>query len=29
MSCGADEEAARKIVMAIIAGEVPGVKLEF
>ncbi|WP_347271879.1 hypothetical protein [Rhizorhabdus histidinilytica] len=29
MSCGADEETARKIVMAIIAGEVPAVKLEF
>lgn len=29
MSCGTDEETARKIVMAIIAGEVPAVKLEF
>ncbi len=29
MSCGADEETARKIVMAIIAGEIPAVKLEF
>ena len=29
MSCGADEETARKIVMAIIAGEVPAVTLRF
>lgn len=29
MSCGADEETARKIVMAIIAGEVPAVSLRF
>jgi hypothetical protein len=29
MSCGADEETARKIVMAIIANEIPAVKLEF
>lgn len=29
MSCGADEETAKKIVMAIIAGEVPAVTLEF
>lgn len=29
MTCGADEETARKIVMAIIAGEVPAVSLEF
>ncbi len=29
MSCGADEETARKIVMAIIAKEVPHVRLEF
>lgn len=29
MSCGADEETARKIVMAIIAGEVPNVTLRF
>ncbi|MEG8223851.1 hypothetical protein OSJ57_25115, partial [Sphingomonas sp. HH69] len=29
MSCGADEDTARKIVMAIIAGEVPAVSLRF
>lgn len=29
MSCGADEETARKIVTLIIAGEVPHVRLEF
>jgi colicin import membrane protein len=29
MSCGADEETAKKIVLAIIAGEVPAVRLEF
>lgn len=29
MTCGADEETARKIVMAIIAGEVPHVRVEF
>lgn len=29
MTCGADEETARKIVMAIIAGEVPHVTLRF
>lgn len=29
MTCGADEETARKIVMAIIAGEVPAVSIEF
>lgn len=29
MSCGASEEVARKIVVAIIAGEVPAVTLEF
>lgn len=29
MTCGADEETARKIVMAIIAGEVPNVRLDF
>ena len=29
MSCGADEETARKIVLAIQAGEVPHVRLEF
>lgn len=29
MSCGADEETARKIVLAIQAGEVPAVRLEF
>lgn len=29
MSCGADEETARKIVLAIQAGEVPAVRIEF
>ena len=29
MSCGADEETAKKIVLAIIAGEVPAVSLRF
>lgn len=29
MSCGADEDTARKIVVAILAGEIPGVRLEF
>lgn len=29
MTCGADEETARKIVLAIIAGEIPAVTLEF
>lgn len=29
MSCGADEETARKIVVAIIANEIPNVRLEF
>lgn len=29
MTCGADEETARKIVFAILAGEVPNVTLEF
>ena len=29
MSCGADEETARKIVVAILAGEVPNIRLEF
>lgn len=29
MTCGVSEEAAQKIVLAIIAGEVPAVKLEF
>lgn len=29
MTCGADEETAKKIVMAIIAGDVPRVRLEF
>jgi len=29
MTCGADEETARKIVVAIIAGEIPAVRLEF
>lgn len=29
MSCGADEDTARKIVMAIIAGEIPAVSLRF
>lgn len=29
MSCGADEETAQKIVLAIMAGEVPSVRLEF
>lgn len=29
MSCGADEDTARKIVVAIMAGEVPNVKLAF
>lgn len=29
MTCGADEETARKVVMAIIAGEVPAVSLRF
>lgn len=29
MSCGADEETAKKIVVAILAGEIPAVRLEF
>lgn len=29
MTCGADEETARKIVVAILAGEIPHVRLEF
>lgn len=29
ITCGADEETARKIVMAILAGEVPHVRMEF
>lgn len=29
MTCGADEETARKIIIAIIAGEVPHIRLEF
>lgn len=29
ISCGADEETAKKIVMAIIAGEIPAVRMEF
>lgn len=29
ITCGADEETAKKIVMAIIAGEVPNVRMEF
>jgi len=29
LTCGADEETARKIVMAILAGEVPHVRMEF
>jgi colicin import membrane protein len=29
MTCGADEETAQKIVLAIIAGEVPAVRLEY
>lgn len=29
MTCGADEETARKIVVAILAGEVPHVRMEF
>ncbi len=29
ITCGADEETAKKIVMAIIAGEVPNVRIEF
>lgn len=29
MTCGADEETARKIVVAVLAGEVPNVRLEF
>lgn len=29
MTCGADEETAKKIVVAIIAGEIPAVRMEF
>ncbi len=29
MTCGVDEDAAKKVVLAIIAGEVPAVTLEF
>lgn len=29
MTCGVDEETARKIVLLIKAGEVPNVKMEF
>lgn len=29
ISCGADEETAKKIVLAIIAGEIPAVRMEF
>jgi len=29
MTCGADEETAQKIVLAIIAGEIPAVRMEF
>ena len=29
MSCGADEETARKIIMAILADEIPNVELKF
>jgi colicin import membrane protein len=29
MTCGADEETARKIVVAILAGEIPAVSLRY